>query len=103
MSMVDYEMAERTSKLVSECLQKNEPIPNYIFRNLLISICYLTLNYEKLGPYAEMLYRDLEAAYTYGNADELEGFDIGAVYGAAQFYKEFQEVRRINKGRTKRL
>ena len=101
MSVIDYEMAERTSKLVSEYLQKNEPIPNYIFRNLLISIGYLTLNYEKLGPNVEMLYHDLEATYAYGDADKLEDFDIGAVYGATQFYKEFQKIKKINEGRTK--
>jgi len=101
MSLVDYEMAERTSKLASEYLQKNNPIPNYIFRNLLTSIICLTLHHEKLGPNVEMLYHDLEAAYAYGDANELEGFDIGAVYGATQFYKEFQEIKKINEGRTK--
>lgn len=101
MSLVDYEMAERTSKLASEYLQKNEPIPNYIFRNLMISIICLTLNHEKFGPNVEMLYNDLDAAYTYGNANELEGFDVGAVYGATQFFKEFREIKKINKGRTK--
>lgn len=101
MSLVDYKMAERTSKLVSEHLQNNKPIPNYMFRNLLISSIYLTLANEKLGPNIEMLYRDLEASYAYSDADELEGFDVGAVYGATQFYKEFQEIKRINEGRTK--
>lgn len=101
MSVVDYEMAERTSKLVSEYLKKNEPVSNYIFRNLLISIICLTLDHEKFGPNVEKLYHDLEAAYAYGDANELEGFDIGAVYGATQFYKEFQEIKRINEGRTK--
>ena len=101
MSMVDYEMAERTSKQVSEHLQKNEPVPNYIFRNLLIAIIRLTLDHKKLGPNTKMLYSDLKAAYEYDNADKLEGFDVGAVYGAVQFYKDFQEVRRINESRTK--
>lgn len=95
MSMVDYKMAEWTSKQVSEYLQKNEPVPNYIFQNLLIAIIYLTLNHEKLGPNAKILYHDLNAAYNYDNADRLEGFDIGAVYGVAQFYKNFQEVRQL--------
>ena len=95
MSAVDYEMAERTSKEVLEHLQKNEPVPNYIFQNLLIAIIRLTLDRKKLGPNTKILYSDLKAAYEYDNADKLEGFDIGAVYGAAQFYKEFQE---INKG-----
>ena len=103
MSMVDYEMAERTSKQVSEHLQKNEPVPNYIFRNLLIAIIRLTLDHKKLGPNTKMLYSDLKAAYEYDNADKLEGFDVGAVYGAVQFYKDFQEVRRINESRTKWL
>ena len=97
MSMVDYEMAEWTSKEVLEHLQNNEPVPNYIFHNLLVAVIRLTLNHKKLGPNAKMLYSDLKAAYEYDNADKLEGFDIGAIYGAAQFYKEFQE---INKGRT---
>ena len=101
MSVIDYEMAERISKLVLEYLQKDEPIPDYIFRNLLISISYLTLNHEKLGPNVEMLYHNLEAAYAYGNVDDLEGFDFGAVYGAARFYKEFKEIKQINEGRTK--
>lgn len=101
MSLVDYKMAERTSKLASEYLQKNKPVPNYIFRNLLISIICLTLNHEKLGPNVEKLYHNLEAAYAYGDTNELEGFDIGAVYGATQFYEEFQEIKKINEGRTK--
>lgn len=95
MSIVDYEMAERTSKQVSEYLQKNEPIPNYIFQNLLIAIICLTRNHENLGPNAKMLYHDLNAAYVYDNADRLEGFDIGAVYGVSQFYKEFQKVKQL--------
>lgn len=99
MSIVDYEMAEQTSKIVSKYLQKNESVPDYIFRNLLISTIRLTLNHEKLGPNVEKLYHDLKAAYAYGNADELEGFDVGAVYGATQFFKEFQEIKKINEGR----
>ena len=97
MSVVDYEMAERTSKEVLEHLQNNEPVPNYIFQNLLIAIILLTLDHKELGPNTKMLCSCLKEAYEYDNADKLEGFDIGAVYGAAQFYKEFQE---INKGRT---
>lgn len=100
MSMADYEMAEWTSKEISEHLQKNEPVPNYIFQNLLIAVIRLTLDHKKLGPNTKMLYSDLKAAYKYDNVDKLEGFDIGAVYGVTQFYKEFQEVRRINKGKT---
>lgn len=92
MSIVDYEMAEWTSKQVLEYLQKNEPVPNYIFQNFLIAIICLILNHEKLGPNAKILYSDLNAAYVYDNADRLEGFDIGAVYGAAQFYKVFKKV-----------
>lgn len=95
MSIVDYKMAEWTSKQVSEYLQKNESVPKYIFQNLLIAIICLTLNHEKLGPNAKTIYSDLKTAFVYNNADKLEGFDIGAVYGAAQFYKNFQEVRRI--------
>lgn len=101
MSIVDYEMAERTSKLASEYLQKNEPVPNDIFRNLLISNIRLTINHEKHGPNVERLHHDLEAAYAYGDANELEGFDVGAVYGATQFYKEFEEIKKINEGRIK--
>ena len=92
MSIVDYEMAERTSKEISERLQKNEPVPNYIFQNLLIAIIHLTLDHEKFGPNTNMLYSELKAVYEYGNADKLEGFDIGAVYGATQFYKAVRSV-----------
>lgn len=92
MSMVDYEMAERTSKEISERLQKNEPVPNYIFQNLLIAIIHLTLDNKKFGPNTKMLYSDLKAAYEYNNADKLEGFDIGAIYGVTQFYKALRSV-----------
>lgn len=101
MSIIDYEMAEYTAELVSEYLQRNEPIPNYIFQNFLMSTICLTLNHEGFGPSVEKLYHDLEAAYRYSDANELEGFDVGAVYGATQFYKEFQEIKEINEGRTK--
>jgi len=57
-----------------------------LLHKFLISIIRLTLNHEKLGPNVRMLQQDLKAAYAYGNA-----FAVGVVYGAAQFYKEFQK------------
>ena len=101
MPLADYEMAEQTSKLVYEYLQKNESVPKDVFQNLQVSLIYLMLSGEKFGPNVEMLFHYLYAAYEYDDAYKLDGFAIGAVYGATQFYKEFQEIKEDRSGLVK--
>ena len=93
MSKVDYNFAEKTSKLVLQNLKNNKIVPNYIFHNLLVSVISLMLDHNELGPNVKELYAYLYGRYTYDDTDKLDGFDIGAIYGAMQFYREFLEIK----------
>lgn len=91
--MVDYQMAEYTAEQILDCFKARKQVPNDILENLQTSLAYLVVNKQKVGPNVENLHRYLEAKYCYGDANTLDGFDRGAIYGAATFYDKIQEIK----------
>lgn len=96
MSIIDYIMAERTSETVLEKLQNNERIPFDIFSNLQTSIAYLMLSKSQVGNHVRSLYNYLQAMYGYQDADEIPGFQEGAVYGATKLYETIMNIQNKN-------
>lgn len=96
MGRSDYEMAEFTSNLILQYIRKHKCVPHDLFKNLQIALGYMTLNHTPMGPNVERLYVYLDAEYSYRNANELPGFDLGAIYGSVEFYDTFKEIMEDN-------
>ena len=97
MGRSDYEMAEFTSDLILQCLKKYKRVPHDLFKNLQTALVCMTLNHTLMGPNVERLYIYLDTKFSYGHANELPGFDLGAIYGSAQFYNTFEDLAKMSR------
>lgn len=97
MGRSDYEMAEFTSDLILQCIDKHERIPHDLFKNLQTALGCMILNHTSMGPNVKQLYIHLNSEYSYGHANDLPGFDLGVIYGSAQFCNTFEDLMKMSR------
>lgn len=89
---VDYIMNEYCAKQISNSIEKQTKINEIDLENFLISMAHLLKMNLSIGPNALYLKQLLNALYAYQGIDSKPGFDLGAVYGATNFMKIFQDI-----------
>lgn len=89
---VDYSMAEHCAEEIRKKFKNGETCTKEELRNFVTALATLIYFKHPFGPNVENLYRYLNAKYVYSNEDELEGFDLGAIYGATQFLKSYKGI-----------
>lgn len=93
MSVVDYKMAEETSKEIYNRLTNKVPVPTDLFKNFMTSIACLVKDDVNMGPNVNHLYAYLNNMYLTSPITKSNGFDLGAIYGSFQFLKKYEELR----------
>ncbi len=92
--LVHYTMAERCAEEMIEHFRRGEACTREQLHNFIVALTTLTYYKYPYGPKVDILYHDLEALYVYDDADKkLEGFDLGAIYGATQFYDKYLKLK----------
>ena len=89
---IDYIMNEYCAKQIYDSIEKQTKVNKINLENFLISLVYLTKNQIPIGPKASDLKYKLYALYDYQDIDSKFGFDLGAIYGAINFTKIFQDI-----------
>lgn len=89
---VDYIMNEYCAKQISNSIEKQTKVNKIDLENFLISMVYLLKMNLSIGPNALDLKNLLKALYVYQDMDSKPGFDLGAIYGATNFMKIFQDI-----------
>jgi len=89
---VDYIMNEYCAKQISNSIKKQTKINEIDLENFLISMAYLLKINLSIGPNALDLKTLLDSLYVYQNIDSKSGFDLGAIYGATNLMKIFQDI-----------
>lgn len=85
-------MNEYCAKQISNSIEKQTKINEIDLENFLISMAYLLKMNLSIGPNALVLKRLLDDLYVYQDIDSKPGFDLGAIYGIANFTKIFQDI-----------
>lgn len=93
---IDYIMNEYCADHILSNIKAHIKVDNIDLENFLISLAYLTKNQISIGPKASNLKHELYALYNYEQISHKlhSGFDLGAIYGVANFTKIFQDIHR---------
>jgi hypothetical protein len=91
---VDCAMNEYCADRILHGIETRTKVDDTDLENFLISLVYLTKNQIPIGPKASDLKHELYALYNYEQISRKlhPGFDLGAVYGATNFVKIFQDI-----------